>query len=68
LGLNEYSHFIPPHSYIPAERKPAMYYSVLLEIQSGKGRIWVCDPDLLESVDIHPAARLFARNLVAAAK
>jgi hypothetical protein len=59
--------FIPAHSYIPAEKKAGMYYSVLFEIPLGKGRLWVCDLDLLESMDVDPAARLFARNLVRAA-
>jgi hypothetical protein len=56
--------FIPAHSYIPAEKKPDMYFSVLFEIPLGKGRLVVCDLDLIESAAIDPAARLFARNLL----
>jgi hypothetical protein len=57
--------FIPAHSYIPPEKKPEMYYTVLFEIPLGKGRLLVCDLDLFESADLDPAARLFARNLIA---
>jgi antitoxin (DNA-binding transcriptional repressor) of toxin-antitoxin stability system len=60
--------FIPAHSYIPAEKKAGMYYSVLFEIPLGRGRLLVCDLDVLESMDVDPAARLFARNLAAAAR
>jgi hypothetical protein len=60
--------FIPAHSYIAPEKKPDQYYSVLFDIPVGQGRIRVCDLDLLESVEIDPAARLFARNLMATSK
>jgi hypothetical protein len=56
--------FVPAHSYIPAEKKPDMYYAVVFEIPLGKGRLLVCDLDLLESAPVDPAARLFARNLL----
>jgi hypothetical protein len=60
--------FIPAHSYITPERVPDQYLTVLFEIMIGKGRLWVCDLDLLQSVGVDPAARLFASNLLAAAK
>jgi hypothetical protein len=41
--------------------------TVLFEIPLGKGRIWVCDLDLEESVSIDPAARVLAKNLLRAA-
>ncbi|MFB3825108.1 MAG: glycoside hydrolase family 2 protein [Bryobacteraceae bacterium] len=56
--------FIPAHSYIPAEKKPEMYYAVVFEIPLGKGRLVVCDLDVLDCMDVDPAARLFARNLI----
>ena len=60
--------FIPAHSYIAAERVPEQYQTVLFEIPLGKGRLWVCDLDLLESAGVDPAARMFAANLLAAVK
>jgi len=59
--------YIPPHSYIPAERVPWQLRTVLFEIPVGKGRLWVCNLDLASSVGIDPVADLVARNLVAAA-
>jgi hypothetical protein len=59
--------FIPAHGYIPAERIPEQYLTALFEIPVGKGRIWVCDLDLEESVSVDPAARIFATNLLNAA-
>jgi hypothetical protein len=40
---------------------------VLFEIPVGRGRVWVCDLDLEESVAVDPAARLLAINLLRAA-
>lgn len=59
--------FIPAHGYIPAERIPEQMLTVLFEIPLGKGRIWVCDLDLEESIAVDPAARIFAENLLDAA-
>ncbi|MFN2453337.1 MAG: glycoside hydrolase family 2 protein [Pyrinomonadaceae bacterium] len=59
--------FIPSHSYIPIEKVSEQYMAVLFEIPVGRGRVWVCDLDLEESVSIDPAARIFARNLLQAA-
>jgi hypothetical protein len=59
--------FIPAHSYIPEERVPEQYMTVLFEIPLGKGRIWVCDLDLEESIAVDPAARALATNLLRAA-
>jgi beta-galactosidase len=59
--------FIPAHSYIPEERVPEQYMTVLFEIPVGKGRIWVCDLDLEESIAVDPAARALATNLLRAA-
>jgi len=66
-AARELIRFIPAHSYIPAERVPEQYMAVLFEIPVGKGRVWVCDLDLEESVSIDPAARIFAGNLLHAA-
>lgn len=41
--------------------------TVLFEIPLGKGRIWVCDLDLEESVAVDPAAQLLMLNLLRAA-
>lgn len=59
--------FIPAHGYIPPEKIPEQLMTVLFEIPVGKGRIWVCDLDLEESVAVDPAARIFAENLLTAA-
>lgn len=66
-AARELIRFIPAHSYIPAERVPEQYMTVLFEIPVGKGRVWVCDLGLEESAAIDPAARLFAINLLRAA-
>jgi hypothetical protein len=59
--------FIPSHGYIPERSVPGMFRTVLLEIPLDKGRLWVCNLDLEASVEVDPAARLFAGNLLAAA-
>ena len=59
--------FIPSHGYIALERVPELMASTLFEIPVGKGRVWVCDFDLEESVSVDPAARIFAENLLHAA-
>jgi hypothetical protein len=59
--------YIPPHSYISADKLPEQYRTVLFEIPLGKGRLWICDLDLFECLSIDPAARLFADNLFRAA-
>jgi len=59
--------FIPSHSYIAAEKVPEQYRAVLSEIVVGKGRLWLCGLAVGDSVDIDPAARLFAENLLRAA-
>jgi hypothetical protein len=41
--------------------------TVLFEIPVGKGRLWVCNLDLADSVGVDPVADLVLRNLVAAA-
>ena len=66
-AARELIRFIPAHSYIPADRVPEQYLSVLFEIPVGRGRVWVCDLDLEESVAVDPAARLLAINLLRAA-
>ena len=66
-AARELIRFIPSHSYIPIEKVPEQYLSVLFEIPVGKGRVWVCDLDLEESISIDPAARIFAGNLLQAA-
>src|SRR5262249_56413243 len=55
--------YIPPHSYISADKLPEQYRTVLFEIPLGKGRLWICDLDLFECLSTDPAARLFADNL-----
>jgi hypothetical protein len=59
--------FIPAHGYISTEKISEQFMTVLFEIPVGKGRIWVCDLDLEESISIDPAARIFAENLLTAA-
>lgn len=59
--------YIPPHSYMPAEKVPEQIRSVLFEIPIGKGRLWVCDLALDSAIGVDPAARLFAENLYRAA-
>ncbi len=59
--------FIPAHGYIPAEKIPEQLMTVLFEIPVGKGRVWVCDLDLEESIAVDPTARIFAENLLNAA-
>jgi hypothetical protein len=59
--------FIPAHSYIAANRVPEQYRSVLSEIRLGKGRVWICGLDLEASVNVDPAAAMFAENLFRAA-
>jgi hypothetical protein len=66
-AARELIRFIPSHGYIPAERVPEQYQTVLFEIPLGKGRVWVCDLDLEESVRVDPAARLLAINMLRAA-
>jgi hypothetical protein len=66
-AARELIRFIPSHSYISAEKVPEQYRVVLCEIPLGKGRVWICDLDLAASVDVDPAARLFADNLYRAA-
>jgi hypothetical protein len=59
--------FIPAHSYIPPDRVPDQYMTVLFEIPLGRGRVWVCDLDLEASAAVDPAARRLANNLLTAA-
>ena len=59
--------FIPSHGYIALDRVPEYMATTLFEIPVGKGRVWVCDFDLEESVAVDPAARMFAENLLTAA-
>jgi len=66
-AARELIRFIPAHGYIAAERVPEQYLTVLFEIPLGRGRVWICDMDLEESVTVDPAARLFAINLLRAA-
>ncbi|MEP6913564.1 MAG: glycoside hydrolase family 2 TIM barrel-domain containing protein [bacterium] len=66
-AARELIRFIPSHGYIPAERLPEQYQTVLFEIRLGKGRVWVCDLDLEESVRVDPAAHLVAINILRAA-
>jgi hypothetical protein len=66
-GARELLRYIPPHSYIPAAKLPEQYRTVMFEIPMGRGRVWICDLDLEQSIGIDPAARLFAENLLLAA-
>jgi predicted TIM-barrel fold metal-dependent hydrolase len=59
--------YIPPHSYIAADKVPEQYRTVLFELKIGKGRIWVCDLDFEETLPVDPIARQFAGNLFRAA-
>ena len=59
--------FVPSHGYIALDRVPEFMMTTLFEIPVGKGRVWVCDFDLEESVAVDPAARIFAENLLTAA-
>ncbi len=59
--------FIPAHGYIALDRVAEFMATTLFEIPVGKGRVWICDFDLEESIAIDPAARLFAENLLNAA-
>ncbi len=59
--------YIPPHSYIPADKVPEQYRTVLFEIPLGKGRLWFCDLDLETCVSLDPVARLLTENLLRAA-
>ncbi len=59
--------FIPSHGYISLDRVPEFMATTLFEIPVGKGRVWVCDFDLEETVAVDPAARNFAENLLTAA-
>lgn len=59
--------FIPSHGYIALDRVPEYMLTTLFEIPVGKGRVWVCDFDLEESVALDPAAKIFAENLLNAA-
>jgi len=59
--------FVPSHGYIALERVPEFMATTLFEIPVGKGRVWICDFDLEESIAVDPAARIFAENLLNAA-
>lgn len=59
--------FIPSHGYIALERVSEFMATTLFEIPVGRGRVWICDFDLEESIAIDPAARMFAENLLNAA-
>jgi hypothetical protein len=59
--------YIPAHGYIPAEKVPWQMRTVLFEIPVGKGRLWVCNLELADSVGVDPVADMVLRNLVAAA-
>jgi hypothetical protein len=37
------------------------------EIPLGKGRLWICDLGVAESIEVDPVARIFADNLYRAA-
>jgi len=63
-AARELIRFIPSHGYISAERVPEQLMTVLFEIPLGKGRVWVCDLDLEESVAVDPAAQLLTLNLL----
>ena len=59
--------YIPSHSYIAREKVPEQYRVVLCELPLGKGRLWICDLALAESIEVEPIARIFADNLYRAA-
>jgi hypothetical protein len=59
--------YIPAHGYIPAEKVPWQMRTVLFELPVGKGRLWVCNLELADSVGVDPVADLVFRNLVTAA-
>jgi len=59
--------FIPSHGYIALDRVAEFMATTLFEIPVGKGRVWICDFDLEESIEVDPAARMFAENLLNAA-
>jgi hypothetical protein len=66
-GGRELVRYIPAHGYIPPEKLPEQYRTVLCEIPIGKGRLWICGLDIDASMDVDPAARIFADNLFRAA-
>jgi hypothetical protein len=66
-GGRELIRYIPPHGYIPEEKRPEQYRAVLCEIRIGKGRLWICNLDIEASQSIDPAARIFTDNLYRAA-
>ncbi len=53
------------HGYIDEAKKADYITSPLVDIPAGKGRFVLCDLDLASSVDVDPAARRFACNLLA---
>jgi hypothetical protein len=59
--------YIPPHSYISADKVPEQYRTVMFEVPIGKGRLWVCDLDFEQTLGVDPLARKFAENLCRAA-
>lgn len=66
-AARELIRFIPSHGYIALDKVEDFMQTVLFEIPVGKGRVWVCDLDLEESVAVDPAAHIFAENLLNAA-
>jgi hypothetical protein len=59
--------YIPPHGYMALDKLPEQRWTVLWELRLGRGRLWICDLDLEQCVDVDPAAGLFAENLFRAA-
>jgi len=59
--------FVPAHGYLSKEKVAELGRAALFEISIGRGRLWVCGLDLERSVEVDPAARRFALNLVRAA-
>jgi len=59
--------FIPAHGYLSKEKVSDLGMAALFEITIGRGRVWVCGLDLERSVEVDPAARRFALNLIRAA-
>lgn len=59
--------YIPPHSYISADKVPDQYRVAMSEIPIGKGRLWICDVDFDASVGVDPVAQMFKDNLIQAA-